>query len=90
VFLGREMTEQKGFSEHTARLIDEEIQRIMQSMEQKTQRLLEHHRDKLGTLAAVLLEHETLEVQEVNRLLEMDGVSPPADWEMPEEVLVSL
>jgi cell division protease FtsH len=88
VFLGREMTEQKDFSEHTARVIDEEIQHIIESMEKKARCLLEHHRDKLATLATALLEHETLEVQEVNRLLDLDGASLPADWEVPEEVSV--
>jgi cell division protease FtsH len=89
VFLGREMTEQKDFSEHTARIIDEEIQHIIQSMEDKAQRLLEHHREKLDILAPALVEHETLEVQEVNRLLDLDGAAPSAEWEMPEAVSVS-
>jgi cell division protease FtsH len=89
IFLGREMAEQKDFSEHTARLIDEEIQNLMQSMEQKAQRILEQHRDKLDILATALLEHETLELQEVNRLLGLDGAAPPADWEVPQEVSVS-
>jgi cell division protease FtsH len=70
-------------------VIDEEIQHIIESMEKKARCLLEHHRDKLATLATALLEHETLEVQEVNRLLDLDGASLPADWEVPEEVSVS-
>jgi cell division protease FtsH len=88
VFLGREMTEHKDFSEHTARMIDEEIQHIMQSMEEKARRLLEHHKDKLDTLATALLENETLEVQEVDRLLHLDGASSSAEWEIPEEVSI--
>jgi cell division protease FtsH len=90
VFLGREMIEHKDFSEHTARLIDEEIQRIVQSMEQQAQRLLEYHRDKLDTLARALLEEETLEAQEVDRLLGLDGASPPDNWETPEAVSASV
>jgi len=89
VFLGREMTEHKDFSEYTARMIDEEIQHIMQSMEEKARRILEHHQDKLDTLAAALLENETLEVKEVDRLLHLDGASPSAEWEIPEEVSIS-
>jgi cell division protease FtsH len=88
VFLGREMTEHKDFSEYTARMIDEEIQHIMQSMEEKARRLLEHHQDKLDTLATALLENETLEVQEVDRLLHLDGASSSAEWEIPEEVSI--
>lgn len=89
VFLGREMTEHKDFSEYTARMIDEEIQHIMQSMEEKARRLLEHHQDKLDTLATALLENETLAVQEVDRLLHLDGASASAEWEIPEEVSIS-
>jgi ATP-dependent Zn protease len=70
-------------------MIDEEIQHIMQSMEEKARRLLEHHQDKLDTLATALLENETLAVQEVDRLLHLDGASASAEWEIPEEVSIS-
>jgi cell division protease FtsH len=69
VFLGRELTEQKDFSEYTARVIDEEIQRIIHAMEQRAEQLLEQHQEKLDILADALLEQETLEVEEVERLL---------------------
>jgi cell division protease FtsH len=78
VFLGREMTEQKDFSEHTARLIDEEVQHIMQAMEQRAVHLLEQHQDKLETLAHGLLEHETLEIDEVERLLGVESTRSEA------------
>ena len=78
VFLGREMTEQKDFSEHTARLIDEEVQHILQAMEQRAVHLLEQHQDKLEKLANALLEHETLEVDEVERLLGLESTRPEA------------
>jgi cell division protease FtsH len=71
VFLGRELTEQKDFSEYTARVIDEEMQRIIHAMEQRAEQLLEQHQEKLDILADALLEHETLEVEEVERLLGM-------------------
>jgi cell division protease FtsH len=78
VFLGREMTEQKDFSEQTARLIDEEVQHIVQAMEQRAVHLLEQHQDKLEKLANALLEHETLELDEVERLLGVACTSPEA------------
>ena len=71
VFLGRELTEQKNFSEYTGRVIDEEIQRIIHAMEQRAEQLLEQHQEKLDMLADALLEHETLEVEDVERLLGM-------------------
>jgi len=70
VFLGREIAQQKDFSEHTARIIDEEIQDIVKEMEQKALGLLKQNRGKLDTLAEALLEHETLDSQQVDKLLE--------------------
>jgi len=72
-FLGRELTEPKDFSEHTARLIDEEIQRIAQQMEKRAEKILSTHRDKLEALAEQLLEHESLTKQEVNKILGNTG-----------------
>ncbi|MEW5801226.1 MAG: ATP-dependent zinc metalloprotease FtsH [bacterium] len=70
-FLGRELTEQKDFSETTARLIDEEIQKIIQEMEKKAEKILQSKRDKLDALAQALLEHESLSKEEVNQILEI-------------------
>ncbi|MEW6379491.1 MAG: ATP-dependent zinc metalloprotease FtsH [bacterium] len=72
-FLGRELTELKDFSEITARLIDEEIQRIVQDMEKKAEAVLHANRDKLDTLAQGLLEHESLSNEEVDQLLGFIG-----------------
>jgi cell division protease FtsH len=69
-FLGRELTEQKDFSEHTARIIDEEIQRIIQEMEQKSENILKVNRTKLDALAEALLENETLEKTQINWILD--------------------
>ena len=69
-FLGRELTESKDFSEYTARIIDEEIQRIITSMEQKSENILKLNRVKLDALAEALLENETLEKTQINWILE--------------------
>ncbi|MFP4242698.1 MAG: ATP-dependent zinc metalloprotease FtsH [Chitinispirillaceae bacterium] len=69
-FLGKEMSQQKDFSEHTARLIDEEVQRIVHEQEERTIKILTENKDKLDNLAKALMEHETLENGEVDRILE--------------------
>lgn len=69
-FLGRELTEPKDFSEHTARLIDEEIQRIVTQMHQQAEQTLSTNRNKLDALAEQLLKHETLTKDEVDNILE--------------------
>ena len=69
IFLGREMTQQRDFSEHTAQIIDDEIRRLLQAIEQEVAALLEHDRGPLDALAAALLEKETLEADEIEAIL---------------------
>ena len=51
-------------SEHTQRLIDEEVRRIVEEAHEQVVPLLEENRDKLDSLAQALLEHETLNEDE--------------------------
>ncbi|AWM42283.1 ATP-dependent zinc metalloprotease FtsH [Gemmata obscuriglobus] len=73
VFLGKEITESRAYSEGTARLIDEEIQRILSDAENRATELVKTHRDKLDLLADALLLHEEIDRAEVEKL--MNGVS---------------
>ncbi|MCG6983051.1 MAG: ATP-dependent zinc metalloprotease FtsH [Deltaproteobacteria bacterium] len=68
-FLGREIAQPKDFSEETARIIDEEVRRIVQEMEEKAEKTIHANRQKLDVLAQALVEHETLEKEEVDQLL---------------------
>jgi cell division protease FtsH len=72
-FLGRELTEPKDFSESTAKVIDEEIQKVIKNMEQKTENILKSNHVKLDALAEALLENETLEKTQIDWIL--DNVS---------------
>jgi len=73
MFLGRELAQTKDFSEHTAKIIDEEVQRIVREMEQKAETTLKQNQDKLEALAHALLKHETLEDKEIDRLLDLNS-----------------
>ena len=64
-FLGRDVYEQREFSEHTARIIDEEVARILGEAADRATRLLSDHRDKLDRLAAELEQREMLDDTEV-------------------------
>lgn len=55
-------------SEHTHRLIDEEVRRIIEECEEAARESLQKHRDKLDALASALLESETLEEDEAYRI----------------------
>jgi cell division protease FtsH len=72
VFLGKEIVESKTYSEGTARLIDEEIQRILTGAEARAAELVGTHRDKLDALADALLLHEEIDRDEVAKI--MSGV----------------
>jgi cell division protease FtsH len=74
-FLGREIAEQRDFSEHTARVIDEEIQKITLGMLKKAEEVLEENKDKLESLVEALLEHESLSREEIDDLLDMSSKS---------------
>jgi cell division protease FtsH len=53
-------------------VIDEEIQRIISEMEERTRQLLESNQDKLNALAQALLEEETLTNEEVDEIIGVD------------------
>ncbi|QBQ55692.1 ATP-dependent zinc metalloprotease FtsH [Nitrosococcus wardiae] len=69
VFLGRELAQQRDFSEQTAQLIDDEIRHILDEVEKKTDNLMQKHRDKLEALAKALIETETLEANKIEKIL---------------------
>ncbi|MCK9275424.1 MAG: ATP-dependent zinc metalloprotease FtsH [Syntrophales bacterium] len=68
-FLGREITEQRDFSEETARIIDEEVRKNIEKMENEAARILIEKRKKLDALVDGLLEHETLGRMEIEEIL---------------------
>ena len=68
-FLGKEIHEQRNFSEHTAQVIDEEIARILHEAADQAKSLLAKNRDKLNTMADALVEREILDENEVEALI---------------------
>ena len=74
IFLGRDIMEEKNYSEETARLIDEEIKKIVDESYSKAKNLLQQNLDKLKTLSHALLEKEVLNGEEVKHLL---GIEKP-------------
>ncbi|EGG98592.1 Cell division protein FtsH [gamma proteobacterium IMCC2047] len=71
-FLGRELAEPRSYSEATAQLIDQEIRRLLQEAEAAVLQLLGTHRDSLQRLVDDLLEHESLDHQQILALLDED------------------
>jgi cell division protease FtsH len=69
IFLGRDIMEEKNYSEETARLIDEEVKRIVDGAYGRAKTLLQENQDRLKALNSVLLEKEVLSGEEVKHLL---------------------
>jgi cell division protease FtsH len=87
VFLGRDFAQRANFSEETAQKIDEEVHRIVQRGYVAAREILSSHRAVLDRLAVELLEKESLDGEEVYRIIEeMTGarlrpVPPPRSSE---------
>ncbi len=81
IFLGREMSRAKDYSEDTAILIDSEIKRIVTECAARARQMIEANLEKLHTLARALLERESLDGEEIARLLRvppLQGAPTPA------------
>jgi len=83
VFLGHSVAQSNNMSEETARLIDEEVRKLIEDAETTARRILTEHRDQLEILARGLLDYETLSGDEVTALLK--GIQPVrTPYEEPE------
>ncbi len=81
IFIGKEIARHKDYSEETARKVDEEIKKIMESCLAETRQILSDNIDQLKALAEELIEKETLDDADIKKLL---GI-PEKDAEQEEE-----
>lgn len=77
IFLGREITTEKNYSEKVATEIDNEVKRIIKSAVKEAERILRTHRDKLDLLAQTLMKKEIIEKEEFEKLMK-EGVKEGA------------
>jgi cell division protease FtsH len=75
IFLGREISEQRNYSDEVAAKIDAEVREIIDRAFSRAKEALTSHREVLDRLAALLVEKETIEHDEFEALFE--GVLPP-------------
>lgn len=69
VFLGRDIVEDRNYSEEIAYAIDQEVRRILDECFERVTKIINDNMDKLEEITAILLEKEVLEGAEFNRLL---------------------
>jgi cell division protease FtsH len=92
VFLGRELTRNRDYSEATAEEIDREVRRLLDDAYQTAKQTLIANRNNLDAIAKALLEYETLDGQQIKELIEFGemknpprGVPPATGEKMPPE-----
>lgn len=70
IFLGREIARHKDYSEKTAEDIDEEVKRLVIEAYENARKLLRENRDLLEAVATTLLERETIDGPELDKIIE--------------------
>jgi cell division protease FtsH len=87
VFLGREISSHKDYSEETAEQIDKEVRRIVEGAYNRAIELLSANLDKLQLIATTLLEREVMDGDQMNRILRGEKLEPlrPAELDRTAE-----
>ncbi len=78
VFLGRDISEQRDYSERIAEMIDDEVRELIDRARDSARSILSANRDKLDVLAKTLMEKETIEGEELQAALRGETLSPEA------------
>jgi cell division protease FtsH len=79
VFLGHSVTQRKHVSDATAKIIDEEVRRFVEEGENRAREILNNYADELEKIAQGLLEFETLDRKDIDRLLRGESVERDDD-----------
>jgi cell division protease FtsH len=78
VFLGRDISRARDYSEATAEQIDQEVRKLIDDSYQTAKETLNAHRDKLETIAKALLEYETLDGSQIKEIVDHGRlINPP-------------
>ena len=80
IFLGRSVTQHKHVSDDTARLIDEEVRKIVETAHKKAQGLVESNLDTLHLMADALMRYETIDSDQIDQIMAGHEPDPPEDW----------
>jgi cell division protease FtsH len=76
IFLGREVTRHRDFSEDTSKSIDEEVKKIVMSCMKRSEKILADNMDVLHRLSNALLEREILDSDEIDKLMRGEELPP--------------
>ncbi len=83
IFLGREISQRRDYSEETARLIDNEVKEAVERAEKKARELLEENLDLLHRVAEELLEREIIDGERLDQILKETNGESSGDRVIP-------
>lgn len=81
VFLGRSVTQHKLMSDDTARVIDLEVRRIIDSAHERATALLTKHLSELHGMADALMKYETIDGKQIDQIMKGEEPDPPEGWD---------
>lgn len=87
IFLGREISQHRDYSESTQIMIDDEVKKIVQSGMDKAERILNENADKLHKMSEALLEREILDSVEIDMIMRGEELPPFENLNLNKEVL---
>ena len=82
VFTGYKDSAANSMSEETAKAVDEEVRRIIDTNYARAKQILLDNRDKLDAMAEALLKYETLDSEQIDDIMAGRPVRPPKDWDV--------
>ncbi len=80
IFLGRSVTQHKQMSDDTARLIDEEVRRIVEAAHHRALDLVKSNLDLLHLMADALMRYETIDSSQIDQIMQGHEPDPPEGW----------
>ncbi|NDY94540.1 ATP-dependent zinc metalloprotease FtsH [Wenzhouxiangella limi] len=80
VFLGRSVTQHKHISDETHRQLDKEVRSIIDDAYETARKILDDNRHKLELMAEALMRYETIDVKQINQIMEGHEPDPPEGW----------
>jgi cell division protease FtsH len=83
IFLGRQIQEERNYSEEVAKIIDSEVHDIVDRARQRAYEVLTTNREKLDLIVSKLIEQETLESDQFNKLFESGDEGVPVAASTP-------
>ncbi len=85
IFLGREISQHRDYSEETAKEIDREVRNIITDAQNIAEKLLNDNLDSLHNLATTLLDYEILDREQIDKVLNGEKLSPKVEKKEPAE-----